>query len=89
MKSINIGNYYQTRSSQVSSDIFEEGSPPPLVTCHLSCVMCRMSRVTNLYFKIFSFDKVVDLFGGGSVITGLPHLVFTVSDFFADSVSQS
>ena len=36
------------------------------VQCHMSCVMCHMSCVT---FFSFSFYMVVELVGGGSVIT--------------------
>ena len=44
------------------------------VTCHLSCVMYHVSRVTcdvsHFFSSFFSPDIVVELIGGGCVING-------------------
>ena len=47
------------------ADILRECSPPPCVTCHMSCVTCH-----------FFFDKLVELVRGGSVINGTYHISF-------------
>ena len=52
-----------------------EGSPPPLVTCHVSYVMYPISCVTCPFFSSF-FEKVAKLGGGGSVINGATPFSF-------------
>ena len=53
---------------------WENGHPPPRVTCHLSGVRCHVSGVTchvsPVTFYFLFFFKVVELVDGRSVING-------------------
>ena len=58
------------------------------VMCHMSYVMCHMSYVILfIYLLLFFFiflDKVVKLFGGGSVISGAYPVYFITERALSD-----
>ena len=58
--------------------------------CHVSCVLCQVSRVMchikkNLFFlSLKKVDKVVELVGGGSVINGAYPVYIKYIQYFVE-----